>query len=63
MMKHLSQRVALFPKETNIIFRYNKVAMSLGLMGEIPEIGDKRWLQMSTLYGNDILMVEFKETI
>ena len=32
-------------------------------MGEIPEIGDKRWLQMSTLYGNDILMVEFKETI
>ena len=32
-------------------------------MVEIPEIGDKRWLQMSTLYGNDILMVEFKETI
>ena len=32
-------------------------------MGEIPEIGDKRWLQMSTLYGNDVLMVEFKETI
>ncbi len=32
MMKHLSQRVALFPKETNIIFRYNKVAMSLGLV-------------------------------
>ena len=31
-------------------------------MGEIPEIGDKWWLQMSTLYGNDILMVEFKET-
>ena len=36
---------------------------SLEKMGEIPEIGDKRWLQMSTLYGNDILMVEFKETI
>ena len=31
-------------------------------MGEIPEIGDKWWLQMSTLYGNDILMVEFKKT-
>ena len=23
-------------------------------MGEIPEIGDKWWLQMSTLYGNEI---------
>ena len=31
-------------------------------MGEIPEIGDKWWLQMATLYGNDILMVEFTET-
>lgn len=31
-------------------------------MGEIPEIGDKWWLQMSTLYGNDILMVEFDKT-
>ena len=31
-------------------------------MGEIPEIGEKWWLQMSTLYGNDILMAEFKET-
>lgn len=30
-------------------------------MGEIPEIGSKWWLQMATLYGNDILMVEFKE--
>lgn len=30
-------------------------------MGEIPEIGDKWWLRMATLYGNDILMVEFKE--
>lgn len=30
-------------------------------MGEIPEIGDKWWLRMVTLYGNDILMVEFKE--
>ncbi len=30
-------------------------------MGEIPEIGNKWWLQMATLYGNDILMVEFKE--
>lgn len=31
-------------------------------MGEIPEIGDKWWLQMAALYGNDILMAEFKET-
>lgn len=31
-------------------------------MGEIPEIGNKWWLQMATLYGNDILMVEFEET-
>ncbi len=31
-------------------------------MGEITEIGDKWWLQMATLYGNDILMVEFEET-
>ena len=31
-------------------------------MGEIPEIGNKWWLRMATLYGNDILMVEFKET-
>lgn len=30
-------------------------------MGEIPEIGNKWWLQMATLYGNDILMVEFTE--
>lgn len=30
-------------------------------MGEIPEIGDKWWLRMATLYSNDILMVEFKE--
>lgn len=28
-------------------------------MGEFPEIGDKWWLQMATLYGNDILMVDF----
>lgn len=27
-------------------------------MGEIPEIYEKWWLQMATLYGNDILMVE-----
>ncbi len=30
-------------------------------MGEIPEIGDKWWQRVATLYGNDILMVEFKE--
>ena len=31
-------------------------------MGELPEIGDKWLLQMATLYGNDIVMVEFTET-
>lgn len=30
-------------------------------MGEIPAIGDKWWLQMATLYGKDVLMVEFKD--
>ena len=30
-------------------------------MEEIPKIGEKWWLQMSTLYGNDIRMVEFTE--
>lgn len=30
-------------------------------MGEIPKIGEKWWLQMATLYGNDIRMVEFTE--
>lgn len=28
-------------------------------MEEIPKISEKWWLQMATLYGNDILMVEF----
>lgn len=30
-------------------------------MGELPEIGEKWWLQMATLYGNDILMVKFQK--
>lgn len=30
-------------------------------MGEIPKIGEKWWLQMASLYGKDILMVEFME--
>lgn len=30
-------------------------------MGEFPEIGEKWWLQMATLYGNDILMVDCEE--
>ena len=30
-------------------------------MAEIPEIGDKWWLRMVALYGNDILMVELKK--
>lgn len=31
-------------------------------MGDIPKIGEKWWLQMATLYGNDILMVDCEET-
>lgn len=31
-------------------------------MGEFPEIGEKWWLQMATLYGNDILMIDCEET-
>ena len=34
--------------------------MSFQSMGEIPEIGDKWWLRMATLYGNDILMRELE---
>lgn len=30
-------------------------------MGEIPEVGEKWWLRMAGLYGDDILMVEFKD--
>lgn len=30
-------------------------------MEETPKIGEKWWLQMATLYGEDILMVESKE--
>lgn len=33
----------------------------LETMGEIPEIGHKWWLQMSSLYGRDILMVQSEE--
>lgn len=31
-------------------------------MGELPEIGEKWWQQVATIYGNDILMSDFKET-
>ena len=31
-------------------------------MKEIPQIGDKWWQQMATLYGEDILMIDFEET-
>ncbi len=31
-------------------------------MNETPAIGDKWWQQMATLYGQDILMIDFKET-
>lgn len=30
--------------------------------GEIPVIGEKWWLRIATLYGNDLLMVDFEET-
>lgn len=30
-------------------------------MGEIPQIGEKWWLQMAALYGDDILMVEYEK--
>lgn len=30
-------------------------------MNEIPEIGNKWWLQMAALYGDDILVVNCKE--
>ena len=31
-------------------------------MDEIPKIGEKWWLQMASLYGNDLLMVNLKES-
>lgn len=30
-------------------------------MGEIPEIGHKWWLQIASLYGNDVLATDSKE--
>ena len=30
-------------------------------MDEIPEIGEKWWQQMATLYGNDIYMLKYDE--
>lgn len=30
-------------------------------MKEVPEINNKWWLQMASLYGSDILMVDFEE--
>ena len=30
-------------------------------LGEIPKISERWWLQMATLYGNDILMLEFEK--
>lgn len=29
-------------------------------MGEIPKIDEKWWMQMATLYGSDLLMLELK---
>ena len=43
---------------------FKDMLMSLRLlekMGEIPKIGEKWWLQMATLYGKDILMVELQK--
>lgn len=40
---------------------FKDLLISLRLLekiGEIPEIGEKWWLQMATLYGNDVLMIE-----
>lgn len=40
---------------------FKDLLVSLRLLekiGEIPEIGEKWWLQMATLYGNDVLMIE-----
>ena len=31
-----------------------------GFVPEFPKISDKWWLQMATLYGNDILMVDYE---
>lgn len=31
-------------------------------LGEIPKISEKWWLQMATLYGKDVLMLEFEKT-
>ena len=31
-------------------------------IGELPEIGEKWWQQVATLYGSDILMVDCEET-
>ncbi len=50
--------------ETIFLVGFKDLLISLRLlekMGEIPKIGEKWWLQMSALYGNDIRMVEFTE--
>lgn len=50
--------------EHNFLIGFKDLLTCLRLlekMGEIPEIGEKWWLQMATLYGNDVLMVEFTE--
>lgn len=54
-------------KQGNHIFLvgFKDLLISLRLLekiGEIPEIGEKWWLQIATLYGNDVLMVELKGT-
>ncbi len=30
-------------------------------LGEIPKVGEKWWMQIASLYGNDILMIELEE--
>lgn len=50
--------------ENIFLIGFKDLLISLRLleqMEEIPKIGEKWWLQMATLYGNDIRMVEFTE--
>lgn len=47
--------------EHTFLLGFKDLLLSLKLleeMGEIPKIGNKWWLQMASLYGEDILMVE-----
>ena len=48
--------------ETVFLLGFKDILTCLRLlekMGELPEIGEKWWQQVATLYGNDILMSDF----